>query len=102
MVACMLRSCAAAATPWAWLPEENATTPPPRAACGIEDSLLKAFFFQAEDGIRDIGVTGVQTCALPISSLPRKCNSAAPGTRRRRSRCFNRGRLVDQRLSPTE
>src|SRR3712207_7750422 len=25
------------------------------------------FFFQAEDGIRDIGVTGVQTCALPIS-----------------------------------
>ena len=28
------------------------------------------FFFQAEDGIRDIGVTGVQTCALPISSTP--------------------------------
>src|SRR3712207_8453892 len=27
------------------------------------------FFFQAEDGIRDIGVTGVQTCALPISAL---------------------------------
>src|SRR3712207_7174093 len=27
------------------------------------------FFFQAEDGIRDIGVTGVQTCALPISSI---------------------------------
>src|SRR3712207_8182774 len=27
------------------------------------------FFFQAEDGIRDIGVTGVQTCALPILSL---------------------------------
>src|SRR5947209_9515265 len=27
----------------------------------------KIFFFQAEDGIRDIGVTGVQTCALPIS-----------------------------------
>src|SRR3712207_7720892 len=26
------------------------------------------FFFQAEDGIRDIGVTGVQTCALPICS----------------------------------
>src|SRR5947209_6624925 len=29
--------------------------------------LLSCFFFQAEDGIRDIGVTGVQTCALPIS-----------------------------------
>ena len=24
------------------------------------------FFFQAEDGIRDVAVTGVQTCALPI------------------------------------
>src|SRR6476620_11910659 len=29
-------------------------------------SLLAAFFLQAEDGIRAIGVTGVQTCALPI------------------------------------
>src|SRR5690606_41096844 len=28
------------------------------------------FFFQAEDGIRDFHVTGVQTCALPISALP--------------------------------
>src|SRR3712207_8102846 len=28
--------------------------------------ILLFFFFQAEDGIRDIGVTGVQTCALPI------------------------------------
>src|SRR3712207_6918436 len=39
------------------------------------------FFFQAEDGIRDIGVTGVQTCALPISApagaLP---SAAAPAT----------------------
>src|SRR5205809_4476999 len=26
------------------------------------------FFFQAEDGIRDVAVTGVQTCALPILS----------------------------------
>src|SRR2546429_6190535 len=29
-------------------------------------SLLLFFFFQAEDGIRDVAVTGVQTCALPI------------------------------------
>src|SRR5256885_7980339 len=29
--------------------------------------LLYFFFFQAEDGIRDYKVTGVQTCALPIS-----------------------------------
>src|SRR2546430_2988679 len=28
------------------------------------------FFFQAEDGIRDLTVTGVQTCALPISASP--------------------------------
>src|SRR5437016_9200786 len=30
--------------------------------------LLLVFFFQAEDGIRDWSVTGVQTCALPILS----------------------------------
>src|SRR3712207_3180597 len=30
------------------------------------ESACSLFFFQAEDGIRDIGVTGVQTCALPI------------------------------------
>src|SRR5256885_4705289 len=29
--------------------------------------LILFFFFQAEDGIRDYKVTGVQTCALPIS-----------------------------------
>src|SRR5690606_40496171 len=29
--------------------------------------LILCFFFQAEDGIRDFHVTGVQTCALPIS-----------------------------------
>src|SRR2546429_7313306 len=29
------------------------------------------FFFQAEDGIRDVAVTGVQTCALPIYPVPR-------------------------------
>src|SRR2546426_3579352 len=30
------------------------------------------FFFQAEDGIRDYKVTGVQTCALPISVAPER------------------------------
>src|SRR3712207_8630205 len=35
----------------------------------IKDTYIESmFFFQAEDGIRDIGVTGVQTCALPISA----------------------------------
>src|SRR5207253_8169917 len=31
------------------------------------------FFFQAEDGIRDGHVTGVQTCALPTSRHPNRC-----------------------------
>src|SRR3989475_4928793 len=35
------------------------------------------FFFQAEDGIRDLTVTGVQTCALPISSLRELVDDAA-------------------------
>src|SRR5690606_39900778 len=35
------------------------------------------FFFQAEDGIRDLHVTGVQTCALPISP-PHACARRAP------------------------
>src|SRR5204863_1769289 len=30
--------------------------------------ITSLFFFQAEDGIRDLYVTGVQTCALPISA----------------------------------
>src|SRR5690606_39731515 len=36
------------------------------------------FFFQAEDGIRDFHVTGVQTCALPISDG--SVRQVAPGT----------------------
>src|SRR5256885_4093415 len=31
------------------------------------------FFFQAEDGIRDYKVTGVQTCALPICWIASRC-----------------------------
>src|SRR5262249_56963906 len=37
-----------------------------QSAC-IADYMLIFFFFQAEDGIRYWSVTGVQTCALPIS-----------------------------------
>src|SRR5688572_31551911 len=40
------------------------------------------FFFQAEDGIRDLTVTGVQTCALPISAVH-----------------ADRGRCLDPRLA---
>src|SRR5256886_13467097 len=37
---------------------------------GLRNLSRHLFFFQAEDGIRDLTVTGVQTCALPISPLP--------------------------------
>src|SRR2546429_7137493 len=40
------------------------------------------FFFQAEDGIRDVAVTGVQTCALPISA--RRPGAAPVGPHRAR------------------
>src|SRR5256885_2725182 len=40
------------------------------------------FFFQAEDGIRDYKVTGVQTCALPISKRIRQ-SQRTPGKTRR-------------------
>src|SRR2546430_13152917 len=37
---------------------------------------MGVFFFQAEDGIRDLTVTGVQTCALPILFSLCTCNFA--------------------------
>src|SRR5256884_8149731 len=37
------------------------------------------FFFQAEDGIRDVAVTGVQTCALPICLMSRSTWIGAQG-----------------------
>src|SRR5256885_4475605 len=39
------------------------------------------FFFQAEDGIRDYKVTGVQTCALPICRRERRFGGVAPPLR---------------------
>src|SRR5690606_40956132 len=38
--------------------------------CTLISRAVSLFFFQAEDGIRDFHVTGVQTCALPISLIP--------------------------------
>ena len=37
---------------------------------GKKEEEVGDFFFQAEDGIRDRDVTGVQTCALPICERP--------------------------------
>src|SRR2546430_6777272 len=47
-----------------------------RIAC--DEDGLESFFFQAEDGIRDLTVTGVQTCALPISLLAVASAAQAP------------------------
>src|SRR5207302_6847613 len=44
------------------------------------------FFFQAEDGIRDFHVTGVQTCALPISARVHDRRRRLPSLRRARPR----------------
>src|SRR3712207_8022103 len=41
---------------------------------------MRLFFCQAEDGIRDIGVTGVQTCALPIYKTLFVVSSKSGGT----------------------
>src|SRR5258708_17301913 len=46
------------------------------------------FFFQAEDGIRDDLVTGVQTCALPISNTPRPILKTRPKTRNGADSCM--------------
>src|SRR2546429_1575372 len=39
------------------------------ARSSLHRTSRRFFFFQAEDGIRDVAVTGVQTCALPISLI---------------------------------
>src|SRR2546430_4658194 len=65
-------------------------------ACVLVDKLVDAytvvyilfFFFQAEDGIRDLTVTGVQTCALPIS---RKPGSSGVRLRHQVAPLFDRG-----------
>src|SRR6266496_5336846 len=56
------------------------------------ESILFFFFFQAEDGIRDLYVTGVQTCALPISF----------GTERDGVRCARRAHLCHRRRGRSE
>src|SRR2546429_454604 len=50
---------------------EDATTRGDPAASEADSAHAIFFFFQAEDGIRDVAVTGVQTCALPISTHDR-------------------------------
>src|SRR2546430_767776 len=62
------------ARPLAYRSQEHLTTLPGAANRGLKNANFRVLrkaqypsvFFQAEDGIRDLTVTGVQTCALPI------------------------------------
>src|SRR2546421_3154363 len=55
-------------------PEGTLCTAMTATVAGVVCCLIVFFFFQAEDGIRDLIVTGVQTCALPISgTLSSRC-----------------------------
>src|SRR5260370_14105359 len=62
-----------------------------RAAGGAGQSCMPSrslfFFFQAEDGIRDSSVTGVQTCALPIPSMLKRTSQDHPAFERFLSAC---------------
>src|SRR5467141_5042752 len=55
------------------------------------------FFFQAEDGIRDSSVTGVQTCALPISSLQILCHAGREATALRIGWAYEQARSEERR-----
>src|SRR5256885_2429670 len=69
-----------------------------------QGQVLLFFFFQAEDGIRDYKVTGVKTCALPISSahaarrsadqLLLCCRAWRHTDRNRRTSRFKTGRIT--------
>src|SRR5947208_6404473 len=68
-----------------------ADSPPARQSA---PGSLSNFFFQAEDGIRDDLVTGVQTCALPISPTRAKrpgpaCRTADGAARAERGRALS-------------
>src|SRR3989441_1739733 len=69
--------------------------------------VLVFFFFQAEDGIRDKLVTGVQTCALPISRFRIRVRLGGPLPLREEPSCHvpapvlqRRGRLRDVQGHP--
>src|SRR2546430_13054961 len=74
----------------------------PGSSPGVQAVRWLFFFFQAEDGIRDLTVTGVQTCALPISRSHRapprhdRLLGERHGTRRR-ARAAPASAVDDQR-----
>src|SRR5256885_11889409 len=60
----------------------------------------QGFFLQAEDGIRDYKVTGVQTCALPISRRAAHQSAQLPATLR--DVAVTRANLTEMRVLRTE
>src|SRR5260370_36248416 len=85
MVARMLRIFAAAATPWAWLPEEYATTPPPCLSCGIADRRLEAPR-NLNDPVR-CNISGFRNTLVPTrSSSTGEDNSGVPTADRANTR----------------
>src|SRR5256886_4150540 len=56
--------------------DENSKLEKAHVLLNMGVAFLCVFFFQAEDGIRDLTVTGVQTCALPIYFLRHDESSA--------------------------
>src|SRR5687767_15535139 len=64
--------------------------------CNPNAALLFYFFFQAEDGIRDKLVTGVQTCALPISRTFHSPSFTIEATANRRADVTWVNQLVDR------
>src|SRR2546430_5647865 len=72
-------------------------------SCTSYPDMVIFFFFQAEDGIRDLTVTGVQTCALPISGLGPEDVRAAVLRRhagRNQAFVFQLGELCGEALVP--
>src|SRR5256885_3989455 len=88
----------------------------PCSTCSMLDQLISCltkpyssvllcffFFFQAEDGIRDYKVTGVQTCALPISADRRGAGFAGSVCEHSCFHCYPwRARSVARRNSETD
>src|SRR5688572_31580666 len=64
--------------------------------------MIRSFFFQAEDGIRVLTVTGVQTCALPISPAHRPASAREVGDRLRRLEERRAARNAERRARSEE
>src|SRR2546422_11423195 len=64
--------------------------------------LIVFFFFQAEDGIRDVAVTGVQTCALPITArslwhaVAQDCQTCSPSGAQRHKRMDCKDQFISE------